>query len=119
MKNTIEYKGYTGSVQFIEKDKILYGKILGIKDLISYEGSSVDEFLSDFHEAVDGYLEFCERKGQTPEKPFKGMFNVRVSPETHKQLALLAADRNQTLNSLVEEALTRFLAGNHSEAEAS
>lgn len=122
MKNMIEYKGYIGNVQFVEKDKLLYGKILGIKALISYEGASVDELLSDFHHAVDGYLEYCKGENIQPEKPFKGSFNVRISPEKHKQLSLLAIERNQSLNSLVEDAIDSYLSKRseeHSESEAS
>ena len=109
MKNTIEYKGYIGSVQFVEKDRLLYGKLLGIKALISYEGASVEELLSDFHHAVDEYLEYCKVESIKPEKPFKGSFNIRISPEKHKKLSLLAIELNQTLNSLVEDAIDAFL----------
>ena len=109
MKNTIEYRGYIGSVQFVEKDKLLYGKILGIKSLISFEGASVEDLITDFHNAVDGYLDYCKEEGIRPEKPFKGCFNVRISPEKHKKLALLALERNQTLNSIIEEAIDTFL----------
>lgn len=34
MKNTMEYKGYIGSVEFSEEDCILYGKVMGIHSLI-------------------------------------------------------------------------------------
>lgn len=57
MNNTIQYKGYVGSVEFSEKDGIFYGKVMGIRSLISYEGENVKELLNDFHGAVDDYLE--------------------------------------------------------------
>lgn len=59
MNNTIQYKGYVGSVEFSEEDGIFYGKVLGIRSLISYEGESIPDLLADFHDAVDDYLENC------------------------------------------------------------
>lgn len=56
MNKTFQYKGYVGSVEFSEEDDIFYGKVLGIRSLISYEGESVTELLADFHDAVDDYL---------------------------------------------------------------
>lgn len=60
MKNTLEYKGYVGSLEFSEEDSLLFGKVLGIRSLISYEGESANELLEDFHQAVDDYLSLCE-----------------------------------------------------------
>lgn len=60
MNNTIQYKGYVGSIEFSEEDKIFYGKVLGIRSLISYEGENATELIDDFHQAVDDYLELCK-----------------------------------------------------------
>ena len=62
MNNTMEYKGYLGSVEFSEEDALFYGKVLGIRALISYEGSTARELLTDFHGAVDDYLELCAQQ---------------------------------------------------------
>ena len=86
MNNTIQYKGYIGSVEFSEADSIFYGKVLGIRSLISYEGESARELLADFHGAVDDYLESCKAEGKEPEVAFKGSFNIRLSPELHKRI---------------------------------
>ena len=67
MNNTMEYKGYLGSVEFSEEDALFYGKVLGIRALISYEGSTARELLTDFHGAVDDYLELCAQQGKDPE----------------------------------------------------
>ena len=56
MNNTIQYKGYVGSVEFSEEDGIFYGKVMGVQSLISYEGENEEELLNDFHAAVDDYL---------------------------------------------------------------
>ena len=88
MKNTMEYKGYIGSVEFSEEDCILYGKVMGIRSLISYEGETAKELLEDFHGAVDDYLTLCKENGIVPETAYKGSFNVRISPDLHKRLVL-------------------------------
>ena len=67
MNNTIQYKGYVGSVEFSEDDSIFYGKVLGIRSLISYEGENVKEFVDDFYQAVDDYLAFCHSENIQPE----------------------------------------------------
>ena len=111
MNNTIQYKGYVGSVEFSEEDGIFYGKVLGIRSLISYEGENAKELLADFHGAVDDYLELCAQQGKEPERAYKGSFNVRISPELHKQAVAAAMAHNMTLNSFVESSIARALHG--------
>ncbi len=111
MNNTMEYKGYVGSVEFSEADGIFYGKVMGIRALISYEGTTARELIDDFHSAVEDYLELCKNEGKEPEKAYKGSFNVRISPELHKQAVIFAATHGISLNSVVESALRSSLAG--------
>ena len=106
MKNTLQYKGYTGSVEFSEEDDCLFGKVLGVRALISYEGQSIPELKKDFQESIDDYLEMCRAEGMEPEKSYKGTFNVRVSPEIHRDAAICAAESGLTLNSFVAQALS-------------
>lgn len=105
MSNTVEYKGYIGSVEFSEEDAIFCGRVIGVQSLISYEGKSVDSFLASFHNAVDDYLVMCENDGVDPEVAFKGRFNVRIRPELHKKMYLYAMKHNMSLNKYVETAL--------------
>lgn len=110
MNNTMEYKGYIGSVEFSEEDGVLFGKALGIRALISYEGETGKELLQDFHDAVDDYLSLCKDQGIEPERAYKGSFNVRISPELHKKIAVLATEQRISLNSFVENALIASVA---------
>lgn len=114
MSNTMEYKGYVGSVEFSEKDGVFFGKVMGIRALISYEGTTAQELVEDFHSAVDDYLALCESMGKEPEKAYKGSFNVRISPELHKRAVISAAAQNISLNSLVERSLENYVATQHS-----
>ncbi len=110
MINTMEYKGYVGSVEFSEADLILFGKVQGIRSLISYEGTTVSELIQDFHDAIDDYLSHCSEKGITPEKAYKGSFNIRFrNPELHKRAAVYAFSHNTSLNRIVEESVTEYL----------
>ena len=110
MKNLIEYKDYVGSVEFSQEDELFYGKIQGIRALISYEGTNAAELIKDFHAAVDDYLELCQKEGKEPEKAYKGSFNIRVSPDLHKRIAVYAMEHDITLNSFVEQSVEKQLA---------
>ena len=72
MNNTILYKGYEGSVEYAEQDCVYYGRVLGIRSLISYEGTMAAELVEDFHRAVDDYLSMCQIEGKAPEIASKG-----------------------------------------------
>lgn len=105
MNNTMEYKGYVGSVEFSEEDGLFFGKVLGIRPLISYEGETARQLVDDFHGAVEDYLALCAQEHKEPEKAYKGSFNVRISPELHKQAALAALSREISLNRFVEDSI--------------
>ena len=108
MIGDLHYKDYVGSIEYSEEDNILYGKVLGIRSLILYEGKDVNELLNDFHQAVDFYLNDCAQNNEVPEKSFKGSFNVRINPTLHMEYATYALKNNTSLNKLVEEALISY-----------
>ena len=103
--NTLKYKGYIGSVAYSEPDKVFFGKIEGIEGLVNYEGESVQELTAAFHEAVDDYLIFCEEHDWKPQKSYTGAFNVRIAPDTHRDIANLAAEAGNFINAFVKRAL--------------
>ncbi|PBI84239.1 HicB family protein [Flavobacterium sp. ACN2] len=105
MKNYLEYNGYIGTLEFSSDDKIFFGKIQGINDLVTFEGSSVAELEASFKEAIEDYLETCKLLNKAPDKTYKGSFNVRVSQELHQKIALLASRKGLNLNEVVKEAL--------------
>lgn len=109
MKDMMNYKDYLGSVHYNDEDKIFFGKIEFIQSLISYEGDSVQTLIKAFEEAVDDYIELCTLEKKQPEKPFKGSFNIRVGSSLHRQAALYAHNHQKNINSLVIEALQKYL----------
>ena len=110
MKNTMEYKGYVGSVEFSESDGVFFGKVQGIRSLISYEGTNASELVADFHGAVDDYLSLCEAEGRSPETAYKGSLNVRFrNSDIHRRAAIYALQHEQSLNSFIEDAVLEKL----------
>lgn len=107
--NILEYKGYHTKIEFDTETFILYGKIEGINDLIDFESDNAKTIETEFHNAVDDYLEFCKEVGKEPEKEYKGLFNVRINPELHKKLAIRAYVNGDSLNSTVEKAIAAYL----------
>ncbi len=106
MSDIIKYKEYYANVQFSSKDDVFYGKILGINDLVTFEGQSVKELRKSFKEAVEDYIETCRELNKTPEKTYKGSFNIRVSPDLHRDAALVALQKNVSLNDFVKNAIS-------------
>lgn len=109
MNDMLEYKGYYGEVRFSAEDDVFHGKLIGINDLVTYEGSSVKELKKSFRDSVDDYLETCQELGTEPNKTYKGTFNVRLTPELHRQAARYAAINNMTLNEFVKYAIDKVL----------
>ncbi|HIZ80618.1 MAG TPA: type II toxin-antitoxin system HicB family antitoxin [Candidatus Mediterraneibacter pullistercoris] len=109
MKNNIlQYKGYHAKIVFDNETFSLRGKIEGINDLVNFESKDLNTIEQEFHDAVDDYLELCKEVGKKPEKEYKGTFNVRISPELHKKIALMASKNGDTLNKTIEKALEEY-----------
>lgn len=109
MSNLLTYKNYSGTVEFSAEDNCLFGKVIGIKSLLSYEGETVDELKADFEAVIDEYLADCTERGVEPEQPFKGTFNVRISPELHRNIAVYAKTHGKSLNAAVTEAIENMV----------
>ena len=107
-ENVMEYKGYYTSVLYDAEDQVLHGKIELINDLVTFEAERADEVEKAFHEAVDDYLEMCKALSKEPQKPFRGMFNVRISPKLHRQIAIESLKTGISINRIVEMAIERL-----------
>jgi predicted HicB family RNase H-like nuclease len=105
----MEYKGYIGKVEIDDEADILHGEVINIRDVVTFEGKSVDEIHKAFRESVDDYLDFCAQRGETPEKPFSGKFVVRLPTELHRKAYVQAKLANKSLNGWVTEVLQTTL----------
>lgn len=110
-ENILEYKGYYTKIEYSAKDRVLFGKIEGIRDLVNFESENIADIEKEFHLAVDDYLAFCEEIGQEPEKTYKGVFNVRIPPELHRAAAIAAGKKGETLNAFVARAIDEAVNG--------
>jgi predicted HicB family RNase H-like nuclease len=111
MNDILQYKGYYADVHFSAGDEVFFGQVIGLNDLVSFEGGSVKELKKAFEEAVEDYLETCALIKKDPEKAYKGSFNVRIPSDLHKKAALFAAVRKMTLNDFVRQAIDNSVSG--------
>ncbi len=105
----LKYKDYTGIVEYDADGKILTGEVIGLRDVVTFQGRTPDELESSFHNSVDFYLEMCQQDGVSPDKAFSGRFNIRIAPHIHRQIAARAAQERISLNQWVSETLTQTL----------
>lgn len=105
MINKLIYKAFIGTVAYSSDDELFYGKIDGINDLVTFEGSSVSELKKAFEDSVDEYIDLCQELGKDVSRSFKGSFNVRVKPELHARAYQNAVIQGKTLNQFIQEAI--------------
>ena len=115
MKDVMKYKGFIGSVHYASEDRIFYGKIEGINDLITFEGSAVDELEEGFKYMVDEHIKDCIKENIPLEKSYKGNLNIRLSPDLHKKAAYNAALKGVSLNQYINNAIKQEIASSDSE----
>ncbi len=101
----LEYKGYQGAVEFDYDAELFFGEVVDLRDVITFQGQTVEELDQSFRTSIDEYLQFCEEISRTPEKPFSGKFNVRITPDLHRRIATKAKRTNKSLNQWVSETL--------------
>ena len=105
MNNTIIYKGYTARVEFDPRDNIFVGRVLGVRDIIGFHGTTVARLTADFHAAINHYIAVCKKEGKTPEKHASGKLMLRVPPEVHAAALVAAKARGKSLNQWAAEVL--------------
>lgn len=103
----MEYKGYTAHVELDAEAGVFHGEVLDTRDVITFQGTSVDEVQQAFRDSIDDYLEFCAQRGEEPDKPFSGRLMVRLSPRLHRQLYARAKQEGKSLNQLISERLEK------------
>ena len=101
----MNYKGYIGTVEYDDENHVFTGSVINVRSVITFQGSTVDEIEKEFRASVDDYLEWCTEDGVEPDKPYSGKFNVRFSPELHRQAAVGAKELGISLNSFVEKSV--------------
>ena len=105
----MEYKGYFAKVEFDDDANIFHGEVLNLRDVVTFEGETVNELKQAFYDSVEDYLAFCAKRGEEPEKPYSGKFVVRVEPELHKNITIEARKEGKSLNAWVNDAISKAL----------
>ncbi|MDA3951501.1 MAG: type II toxin-antitoxin system HicB family antitoxin [Spirochaeta sp.] len=108
--DVMKYKDFLGSVHYSAADERFVGRIAEIDDLVTFEGSSVAELQRAFEEAVEDYIELCAAAGKPAGRSFKGTFNVRITPELHRNVFRCAVEDGISLNQFVLQALEHEVA---------
>ncbi|WP_041304338.1 type II toxin-antitoxin system HicB family antitoxin [Kyrpidia tusciae] len=99
----MEYKGYQARVEFDDESGVFHGEVINTRDVITFQGQSVEELRQAFRDSVDDYLAYCAERGEEPEKPFSGRFVLRLTPEQHRLAALAARRSGKSLNAWIAE----------------
>ncbi len=106
----MQYKGYSGRVEYDDDAEIFRGEVIGLRDVITFQGTTVEEIKQAFKESVDDYIDFCAQLGHAPEKPFTGKFMLRLSPDLHRKVYIAAKQSGESINSWVNEQLQHLTA---------
>jgi predicted HicB family RNase H-like nuclease len=101
----LTYKGYTGHVEFDEEAGLFHGEILDTRDVVTFQGTSVEDLIQAFHDSIDDYLDYCKERGEQPDKPFSGRLMLRVSPDLHRQVSVKATRAGKSLNQWIVDKL--------------
>ncbi len=99
------HKGYYATVSFDDEAEIFHGEVVGLRDVVTFQGRSVEELKAAFEDSVDDYLDFCESRGEEPDKPYSGKFVLRVDPALHRKLSALSAEEGTSLNNWISSKL--------------
>jgi predicted HicB family RNase H-like nuclease len=106
---SLKHKGYTGKAEYDDEAGIFYGQVLGLRDVITFQGTSVEQLEREFRESVDVYLEWCKEEETQPEKPYSGQFRLRVGPDIHKRVAMASQLAGESVNTWLLACIERSL----------
>jgi len=101
----MKYKGYAGKAEYDDEAESFYGEVIGLRDVVTFRGSSVKELQKSFRESIDDYLAFCQRMNKAPDIPASGRLILRIPPELHSYAAIMAKSQGMSLNSWVTDAV--------------
>ena len=102
----MQYKGYLARIVFDEESNIFHGEVINIRDIVTFQGKSVDELKKAFEESIEDYLNFCAERKEEPDKPFSGRFTIRLSPEQHRQVIIAAEKAGKDLDLWIADVLS-------------
>jgi len=105
----MKYKGYAGRAEYDDEAEVFCGEVIGLRDVVTFKGSSVGELKESFRESIDEYLDFCKRMDKAPDIPASGKLILRIPPELHYRAVVSAKSEGSSLNAWVAEAVQEKL----------
>ena len=102
----LKYKRYHGNVEFDEEAGLFHGEIVDLRDVVTFQGKSVEEPEQAFRDSIDDYLDYCGQRGEEPDKPFSGRLMLRLPTEVHRKLYVRAKKEGKSLNEYISEKLS-------------
>lgn len=109
----MNYKGYIGHVEFDSDAEIFHGEVINTRDVITFQGETVKQLKKAFKESINDYLAFCKERGEQPDKPFSGKFNLRLEPELHREAYIAAIHEGKSLNTWVRDTIEHVIHGRY------
>lgn len=113
----MEYKGYRAVFEFDDDSDAFHGRVIGLRDVISFYADSVEGLKAEFAASVDDYLAFCEERGRDPSRTYSGTFNLRIDPELHRAVHMCAETLGKSINAYVEDTLAKSVSKGQDEAD--
>lgn len=101
----MQYKGYLSHIEFDDEANIFHGEIINIRDVVTFQGQSIDELRRALEDSIEDYLAFCIERGEKPNQPFSGQFTIHLSPEQHRKIILAAEKSGKKVDNWVTEIL--------------
>lgn len=105
----LKYKGYAGRAEYDDEAGVFHGEIIGLRDVITFQGTNVEELETEFRESINIYLDWCEEEGVDPDRPVSGQFRLRVGPDLHRSIAMTCEMAGESINSWVIGCIKRGL----------
>jgi predicted HicB family RNase H-like nuclease len=99
--------GYVASIELDEEVGLFHGEVINTRDVLTFQGGTLDELRTAFRDTIADYLEWCRERGKEPDRPYSGNFTVRLPPDLHRRVAVEAARRGKSVNAFVADALER------------
>lgn len=101
----MEYQGYIATVEFDDEAGIFHGEVINLRDVVTFQGESVEELRQAFKDSIEDYLDFCSTRNEEPERPFSGKFSLRIDPSLHRRISTQARLAKKSLNHWINETL--------------
>ena len=103
--NMMTLDGFSAKIEYDADLDVFRGEILGLSGGADFYGKNPKELRTEFKKSLQVFLEVCQEKGIEPRRNYSGKFNLRISPDLHEKLAIVAQAEGKSINTLAQEAL--------------